>query len=111
MQFWIGTVHFYRGDLEASLERYRLYLEVAQRHSTEHPEDPRWLLELSYAHTNLGMVALDQDDPEDALVQIRRSVEILERLVALDPGVGSWRYEAGRRLCLAGRRARRPGCE
>ena len=49
-------------------------------------DDDGYLLELSYAHSNLGSVALAQDRPGVALEEFRAGLALAESLLAKSPG-------------------------
>ncbi len=88
-EYWVGYVHWRRLEGERAqdwMERYRdTSLELVGLDSTR----PDWVLEVAYAHHNLAVLALEFGRLEEAEGGFGNEVEVLRRLIELDPGDSS----------------------
>lgn len=65
--FWIGDALLKRGDFAGAERQLREYKALADRMVALRPGEVRYRQERNYADTNLGVLLLEQDRPEDAL--------------------------------------------
>ncbi len=65
--FWTGQVHSLQRDFGAAQQAWEGYRDVSQAWLREAPGDLEAMTELSYAHTNLGVLALDEARIADAV--------------------------------------------
>jgi len=84
--FWVGQARLLKRDRPAGLKALEDYRSVSQRWLEALPQDMEAVVELSYANTNLGSVALDMGQIQDAEAAFGRSIVLKRRaLQALDP--------------------------
>ncbi|WP_255754546.1 winged helix-turn-helix domain-containing protein [Massilia sp. erpn] len=83
--FWLGQIHLNRGDW-AEAEKYFLdYKNYIQRSSHIDPENIDNWIEESYAHNNLGTLALKKGDLEDAQKAFSKSIELKYKAFSKTP--------------------------
>lgn len=90
--FWVGAIAFGRGELKNAEAQFREYKRLADRLLELNPDKPEWLIESSYAETNLGAIFREQgrhDAAEPALANA------LARIAAVSASQG---YDAGREV-------------
>ena len=87
------------------------YLKLAKQLVATEPGNSAWIMEMSYAHTNLAALSErnGKNDAEEAMSHMRTSVKFLERALSLEPDniqyqreyvrVLSWLADAQMRLC------------
>ncbi|HEV8408468.1 MAG TPA: hypothetical protein VGQ34_11090, partial [Sphingomicrobium sp.] len=81
-EYWVGFVAWRREDWAAARSHFEAYAKLADRLVQSDPTNDTWLMEVSYAATNLGMVTLRQAGrPDEARRQFQKALEI-ERGVA-----------------------------
>jgi serine/threonine protein kinase len=80
--FWVGLLLWQQKDLPAALEQFRSYLRIAQDMVARDPHNRTWMLELAYAHSNLGSVSRDQGDVDLARRDLAAAAGIMETLSA-----------------------------
>ena len=69
-EFYIGYLMVETGSAKDTQVHFNRYLEIAQARHDERPDDPRWLLELSYATSALINVGLNLNEPvTDAVLE------------------------------------------
>jgi tetratricopeptide (TPR) repeat protein len=79
-------VAWQRGDLGSAYQSMQRYMEYSRELTGRLPDNDDYLLELSYAYSNLGSVALAQDRPAVALEGFRAGLVLAESLLAKRPG-------------------------
>ncbi|MFN3303853.1 MAG: protein kinase domain-containing protein [Roseateles sp.] len=77
--FWAGQVHHLQRDFSAARQQWEAYREACQAWLAHAPHDREALLELSYALTNLGGVALEEGRVADAAQAFGESVGLKRR--------------------------------
>lgn len=87
-EFYSGYVYLDFGNYQALREHWNRYLEIATQRHEARPDDPRWLLELSYATSNLINIGLQLREPVDAkvLADIDNNIELAGRALAANDG-------------------------
>ena len=92
--FQLGNAEFYVGNLHRNEDRYEIaqqsmerYWEVTHRLFEMDPDNPDWILELSYSHNNIAALQLEGGGKIDAetLHHISESVRLMEEVVRLKP--------------------------
>ncbi|HQR49395.1 MAG TPA: tetratricopeptide repeat protein, partial [Steroidobacteraceae bacterium] len=71
--------------LGGAFESMQRYMDYSRELARRAPDNDAYLLELSYAYSNLGSVALAQGRPEVALEEFRRSVALAGLLATKSP--------------------------
>lgn len=86
-EFWVGYVHFERGELDLAEERFTRYGAVTRRLVDADPNNAQMVIELAYTLTNLGAVELARTDPDtDGALQLMQSgVQYNQIALLLDP--------------------------
>ncbi|MEX2499959.1 MAG: protein kinase [Wenzhouxiangellaceae bacterium] len=89
IEFWLGAVAYRLEDLESTEQYWHNYLERAETLVEVAPEDPRGETELGYAYNNLGTLAEQRGQFENALEYFQRVAQLRRKLVTApdDPGV------------------------
>jgi eukaryotic-like serine/threonine-protein kinase len=96
-EFWMGYVHLERGELNQAETALNDYLAWAYRLNALEPGKPEWLMEQSYAHSNLAALAnrRNQADPGAALLHIEKAAALNRQVIDLDPGNSAYLGEYG----------------
>lgn len=96
-EFWVGYVNVETGKYDEAEKDFQLYMDYANRLSALDPTNPEWLMEKSYAHSNLAalIVRENSSDVEKALEHIRAAVAIDEQVALLDPDNTAYLSERG----------------
>jgi len=84
--FWVGYIAWQRGDTAEAKRRFTQYHDYAQQLLAIDPENDEWLMELDFANSNLGTLALDEGDAEEAEDFFRKSLAVSTRLARREPG-------------------------
>lgn len=94
-EFWVGYVHFDRGELDEAQERFTRYGAVARRLVDAYPKDAELVMELSYTLTNLGALerARMEPDSDKALGLMQSAVQYNQIALVLDPGNDVYRRD------------------
>ena len=83
--FWVGTVARDRGQKQDAEKAFTQYRELAQRLVALNGSKPDWQIEVAYAAQNLGVMAIEDARPTDALKYLDETREIWGRHVAAQP--------------------------
>jgi tetratricopeptide (TPR) repeat protein len=96
-EFWVGYVHLERGEFDLAENAMNDYLAWAYHLNEIAPGKAEWLIEKSYAHTNLAALANRRRvaDASGALLHIEQAVEINRQVLELDPGNTAYLGEYG----------------
>lgn len=87
-EFYSGYVHLDTGENDETRMHWNRYLGIARERHEALPEDPRWLLELSYATSNLVNIGIQLGEPVDGRVleAIRENIDLAGRALAANTG-------------------------
>ncbi|MFG6433173.1 protein kinase domain-containing protein [Roseateles sp. LYH14W] len=77
--FWAGQIHNLQRDFGAARQAWEGYRTASQTWLAQSPDDREALMELSYAHTNLGVLALEDGRVADAVRAFDESVGLQRR--------------------------------
>lgn len=96
-EFWVGYVHTETGEFEKAEDAFGAYMGYAYQLNELEPGNPHWLMEQSYAHSNLAALTNRRGDAnvEVALFHIRKAVEIIRKVIELVPGNPDYWSEYG----------------
>jgi tetratricopeptide (TPR) repeat protein len=83
--FWIGYVHYERGEVADARRQFESYLELSQVLFQRDLANPDYQLEVAYAHSNLGSLELKENRFVEAESHFRKTAAINEELVAASP--------------------------
>jgi len=99
-EFWVGYVHLDAGEFDKAEHSLNLYLEHARQLVAMEPGNPKWLMEESYAYSNLAALNVERGgaDPEGALANIRTAVEINQQVLQMEPDNPVYQAELGTAL-------------
>lgn len=86
-EFWVAYVHLEAGKFDQAGKGFDKYLEYAIRLNELEPDQPQWLIETSYAHSNLAGLIIRRGDSnvDQAVSHIKAAVEVNRRVLELDP--------------------------
>lgn len=89
IEFWLGAVTYRQEDLKSTERYWRNYLERAETLIEVAPDDPRGETELGYAYNNLGTLAEERGQLDDALDYFQRVAQLRRKLINApdDPAV------------------------
>src|SRR3546814_13767957 len=59
-EYWLGYYHFEQHRLDDARRHWQAYLASSERLVQLQPDNPKWMVELSYAPSNLGALARRQ---------------------------------------------------
>jgi tetratricopeptide (TPR) repeat protein len=96
-EFWLGYVHLETGEFDQAEKAMNDYLGWAYRLNVLEPGNPEWLMEQSYAHSNIAALidAKGGGEVEPALVHIRQAGNFNRQALELDPDNSTYRSEYG----------------
>jgi len=96
-EYWIGTVYMKFGLLDAAEDSLSAYAEITRQLIVLQPQNAEWVLEMSYALTNLGSLQRESgfSDPERALQLIQSALEYNQIALVLDPQNEQYQSELG----------------
>jgi DNA-binding winged helix-turn-helix (wHTH) protein/tetratricopeptide (TPR) repeat protein len=83
--FWLGQIHIDQGEWEQATRFHRQYLHYSDRLNKIDPNNVEWWIEQSYAHSNLGTVALRRGDLPTAESEFRQSIDLKTRALVKSP--------------------------
>jgi hypothetical protein len=88
-EFWVGWTDWREGDHAGAEFHFQAYAALADRLTRMDPGKPRWLMEVGYANSNLGMLAfLWRDDSLAAEAYFYTALNALETASRSDPSDG-----------------------
>jgi len=95
--FWIGQMHLDLGELDQAEHFFMSYAEITRRLILLQPKNDQWVLEMSYALTNLGIVQRVRglSNPVRALQLMQSALEYNQIALVLDPTNSYYRSELG----------------
>ncbi|MCU0988743.1 MAG: toll/interleukin-1 receptor domain-containing protein [Xanthomonadales bacterium] len=99
-EFWVGYVHLERGEFDLAENALNDYLAWAYRLNELEPGRPEWLIEQSYAHSNLAALANRRSNAnvDVALLHIEAAVALNRRVIDLAPDDPTYLGEYGETL-------------
>lgn len=99
-EFWVGYVYLEKGEFAAAQVAMDNYLDYANRLVAIDPTNPAWIMEKSYAHSNLAAMIIrqGQDNVEQALQEIEQAVVLNRQAMDLLPKNTAYRSEYGETL-------------
>lgn len=83
--FWLGQIHLDQKEWDPAREYFEQYLNLANRQAAVAPDAIDSWIEQSYAHSNLGTVALRSGNLFKAANEFERSVVLKQRAYEKDP--------------------------
>lgn len=91
--YWLGYLAFRDRRLDLAQTHWEAYLRAAEDLIARSPDDPRALLELSYALNNLGTLAHKRQLLDEASSLFARSVHLKRELLKRSPDDRSLQFE------------------
>jgi len=87
-EYYIGNLHNDQGQYERALEFMQSYHRLARELLETDPDNPDWILEVSYSHNNLAAVHLDSGKgiDEATLAHLAEAIRLIELVMVLKPG-------------------------
>lgn len=92
---YIGTSHWYQGDLDAAQDGFLSAAAVLERARALAPANPRLLFQLATLDNNLGHVLEARGHIDDANTHYQRMLDAARRLAAIDAANVDWQNELG----------------
>ncbi|MCL1035583.1 winged helix-turn-helix domain-containing protein [Shewanella submarina] len=83
--FWLGQLEYDNSDWDATRPWFKAYLDHSEAMVAAAPQDFDALLELSYAQSSLGSLALKRMDFDSATINFETALVTQERLLQLQP--------------------------
>lgn len=83
--FWLGQIQLDQRDWNMAEAHFREYLAYSRRLAAVDPEDPDGWIEESYAHSNLGTVALKRGAVRNAAEEFAASIALKSRALVRFP--------------------------
>lgn len=87
--YWMARIYKDQGNVQAAETALRDYLHYADLLHQFDPANPEWWAEQSYAHNNLGSLALKRGQPSIAAPEFVASIALKQRVLARTPSVVS----------------------
>jgi DNA-binding winged helix-turn-helix (wHTH) protein/tetratricopeptide (TPR) repeat protein/energy-coupling factor transporter ATP-binding protein EcfA2 len=91
--YWLGYCHFRRNEFAEARKQWDTYLQRTDALLLRAPDDPRWLVERSYALNNLGTLARTQGRIEEATARFHASAALKTRVLRQRPDDLELRFE------------------
>ena len=73
-----------RGDFPSALSKIEQYKSYAQQLVAADPDNPKWQMELHYAHSNLGAMFYEMQRWEEAERNLLAALEVLNAVNGSD---------------------------
>jgi DNA-binding winged helix-turn-helix (wHTH) protein len=84
--YYIGQAHKDHNDMPAAAAAWEQYRQFADQLHLLEPDKVEWWIEQSYAHNNLGSLALALGKPESAATEFAVSLALKQRALQRTPG-------------------------
>ena len=96
-EYWIGQVHLDSGETDLAEAAFLSYAEITRRLIQMQPKNAEWVLEMTYALSNLGSLERSRDgiNPERTLQYMQSALEYNQIALVLDPDNDYYRSELG----------------
>lgn len=91
--FWNGQIAYDKGRLGEARRYWMAYLGHATRLLAMDPYNPTWMIEVSYAANNLGIIAKRLGNPDGAIRLFRASVAAKESAISISPDNDTFQKE------------------
>jgi DNA-binding winged helix-turn-helix (wHTH) protein/tetratricopeptide (TPR) repeat protein len=91
--YWMARIFKDKGNFNAARDAARDYLKYAGQMIQAEPDNPEWWIEQSYAHNNLGSLALSNGQAAEAVPQFAASIALKERALSRMPQSSSMAAE------------------
>lgn len=83
--YWLGQLSKDRNDLVKADAAWQMYRQFSDELHRLEPAKVAWWVEQSYAHNNLGSLAMARDDPATAVRQFLQSIMLKRRALEKKP--------------------------
>jgi tetratricopeptide (TPR) repeat protein len=93
--YWNGYIDWQYGDTASAERAFAEYGRLARKLSAIDPTNPEWLAEVGYAHSNLGVLLLEQGRAAQAIPQFQQSLRINRKRAILPGDAGSVQLDIG----------------
>lgn len=80
--YWVGQLHKDHNDMAGAARAWQQYLDYSNRLYQLEPDNVEWWIEQSYAHNNLGALAVARGSPAQAAAAFAASIALKERALA-----------------------------
>lgn len=99
-EFWVGYIYLEKGEFESAQVAMDNYLNYANTLIGIDPSNPAWIMEKSYAHSNLAAMIIrqGQDNVDQALREIEQAIVLNRQVMDLAPENAVYRSEYGETL-------------
>jgi len=86
-EYYVGDLHHDQGRYESALASMQNYHHLSRTLLETDPDNPDWILELSYSHNNLAAVQMSSGRGIDGamLAHVAEAIRLMEMVVALRP--------------------------
>lgn len=86
-EYYIGNIYFSQGEYDLTMQHMEQYFLSAEKLVAADPQNPDWIMELSYAHNNLAAVRLDSGKGinTEVLQHVSEATRLMEEVVAMKP--------------------------
>lgn len=91
--YWVGQMHKDRNELAAAEQAWRDYLRFSNLLHEREPDNPEWWIEQSYAHNNLGNLAITRGQPAQAVPAFMESIALKRHALERAPNSPSYAAE------------------
>jgi len=86
-EFYIGNLYNREGQYENAVKSMQIYHQLTRKLLETDPDNPDWILEVSYSHNNLAALQLENGKGMDevSLKHVTEAVSLMEIVVSLKP--------------------------
>jgi len=86
-EYYIGNLHYDQGRYESALESMQSYYRRTRTLLDTDPDNPDWIMELSYAHTNLAALQLGSGKGinQETLAHVAEATRLKESVMTMRP--------------------------
>lgn len=109
VSYWQGMLEFRQNALAAAEVHFQRYRAVATELTQREPANPDWQLELSYALNNLGSLAHQRRQTEQALQLFQQSAALKDKVLQAQPDNSALAVEQADSLSWIGSALERQG--
>lgn len=92
-EYYVGEIHITKGEIDEALQHWTQYGALARRLVNTEPNNPRYVMELSYSLMNLGALEQQRPTPETSrtLALLQAAVQYNQMALVLDPDNSEYR--------------------
>lgn len=88
--FWVGDLARQQGQIDRAQSAYLEYKRLADRMTALEPDNLKWRMEVQYARSNLGIIAMRRRNFAEAAQLFGSTLGPVQSFASIDPGNGEY---------------------